>query len=593
MKSVEMSTCHIFPSIPTTNCLRSRKSGPGYYRPRRWRTFTARFALVATIVLLGIFDGRAQNTSASWSNLAGGSWIDGANWSGGAYADGTDDSASFTNLALTGDVAIMLDGARTIGNLYFDDQSSTKHNWSLLTGAGDPLTLSVSAGSPTIYVGTNVTATLGVSVSGGNGFAKTGAGTLVVTGPVSVTGGNLIFSNGTYQLDGQLNSSYLLCSGGGGSTPNVSIGHDTNDQATLLITSGTYAFGGDDIMAIGNYGNGTYLQTGGTVTYGNSWGIGIGNQTSNAIGVMIISGGTFTDNNNAGEPIWVGMRGAATLTVSGTGVLNANTGITMTRGVGGSAGNATISLNGGELFTASINKGTGPGTAVINFNGGTLAPLASTTTFLTGLTAAYVQSGGAVVDTAGNDITLGQALLHDTNGLGSAADGGLVKLGDGMLTLAGTNTYTGNTVISNGTLELTQPMLTPGSSVAILSGAYIQLSFTGTNQVTALSLDGVSQPPGLYNSATTPSYLSGDGSLLVASPVAGNPTNLLASVSGGTISISWPADHMGWILQQQSNSLTFGISTNWTDVSGSDSVTSMNISINPALPTVFFRLRHP
>jgi hypothetical protein len=31
----------------------------------------------------------------------------------------------------------------------------------------------------------------------------------------------------------------------------------------------------------------------------------------------------------------------------------------------------------------------------------------------------------------------------------------------------------------------------------------------------------------------------------------------------------------------------------WFDISNSASVTSTNITINPANPTVFFRLRHP
>jgi hypothetical protein len=36
-----------------------------------------------------------------------------------------------------------------------------------------------------------------------------------------------------------------------------------------------------------------------------------------------------------------------------------------------------------------------------------------------------------------------------------------------------------------------------------------------------------------------------------------------------------------------------GLNTNWLDVAGTASVTSTNMAINPANPTVFFRLRHP
>jgi hypothetical protein len=42
----------------------------------------------------------------------------------------------------------------------------------------------------------------------------------------------------------------------------------------------------------------------------------------------------------------------------------------------------------------------------------------------------------------------------------------------------------------------------------------------------------------------------------------------------------------------QTNALTVGISNNWVDVPGSAATTSTNIVVNPALPTVFYRLRN-
>jgi len=74
---------------------------------------------------------------------------------------------------------------------------------------------------------------------------------------------------------------------------------------------------------------------------------------------------------------------------------------------------------------------------------------------------------------------------------------------------------------------------------------------------------------------------------------ASNPTNLTFSVSSGTLNLSWPTDHLGWILQSQTNSLSTGLGSNWVDVPGSASTTSASYPINPANPTVFFRLRHP
>ncbi len=39
--------------------------------------------------------------------------------------------------------------------------------------------------------------------------------------------------------------------------------------------------------------------------------------------------------------------------------------------------------------------------------------------------------------------------------------------------------------------------------------------------------------------------------------------------------------------------LSVGLAANWVDVPGSASITTTNITVNPALPTVFYRLRNP
>ena len=87
--------------------------------------------------------------------------------------------------------------------------------------------------------------------------------------------------------------------------------------------------------------------------------------------------------------------------------------------------------------------------------------------------------------------------------------------------------------------------------------------------------------------------LAVDGSITVTSAgdTANYPTNITATVSGSTLNLSWPATHLGWTLQSQTNSLSTGLGTNWTDVAGSSSGTNASITIDPANPTVFFRLR--
>jgi 4-phytase/acid phosphatase len=69
-----------------------------------------------------------------------------------------------------------------------------------------------------------------------------------------------------------------------------------------------------------------------------------------------------------------------------------------------------------------------------------------------------------------------------------------------------------------------------------------------------------------------------------------NPTNVTASVSGKTLTIAWPADHLGWILQAQTNGLSTG---QWFDLPGTGTASSAAITINPANPAVFYRLSRP
>src|SRR5581483_5405666 len=84
---------------------------------------------------------------------------------------------------------------------------------------------------------------------------------------------------------------------------------------------------------------------------------------------------------------------------------------------------------------------------------------------------------------------------------------------------------------------------------------------------------------------------SATNNLVIASGISNTPTNITSSVSGNQLTLSWPADHLGWILQANTNSLT--ISTNWVDVTGSGSNTQAIITIDPTIPTAFFRLRSP
>jgi hypothetical protein len=88
-----------------------------------------------------------------------------------------------------------------------------------------------------------------------------------------------------------------------------------------------------------------------------------------------------------------------------------------------------------------------------------------------------------------------------------------------------------------------------------------------------------------------------DGGYVASSVVT--VTNLLSSPfltfagGGSSMTLSWPADHRGWLLQVQTNDLNAGLGTNWFTVQGTDSTNQMIISPSPANGPVFYRLVSP
>jgi hypothetical protein len=87
-------------------------------------------------------------------------------------------------------------------------------------------------------------------------------------------------------------------------------------------------------------------------------------------------------------------------------------------------------------------------------------------------------------------------------------------------------------------------------------------------------------------------YIGSTATLVVGTGVNTSRTNIVASVSGNQLTLSWPADHTGWTLQSQTNTASVGLGTNWYDVAGSPATNQITITIDRAKPTVFFRLKY-
>jgi rhamnogalacturonan endolyase len=110
---------------------------------------------------------------------------------------------------------------------------------------------------------------------------------------------------------------------------------------------------------------------------------------------------------------------------------------------------------------------------------------------------------------------------------------------------------------------------------------------TGTNQLTISPVSGSSDLSPWLSAGWVFDSVELDGP---APPINTNSPPLISNYAGGILSLSWPTN-AGWTLQAQTNSLSTGLNTNWTDVYGSSGMTSTNFPVDPTKPTVFYRLR--
>ena len=130
------------------------------------------------------------------------------------------------------------------------------------------------------------------------------------------------------------------------------------------------------------------------------------------------------------------------------------------------------------------------------------------------------------------------------------------------------------TPLTLGAPPATQQLLVPGGNPT--TDLDVDFNTFSNLMNTAIGLEYVEPfeeeiPPGVLDPYTTD-----------------NPTNITASVSSNTLTIAWPADHIGWILQAQTNGLSTG---QWFDLPGSDAVNAVVIPMNLANAAVFYRLR--
>ncbi len=145
-----------------------------------------------------------------------------------------------------------------------------------------------------------------------------------------------------------------------------------------------------------------------------------------------------------------------------------------------------LDLNGFSQQLGGFASGSTNYNAIVNGNTG----LAGTLIVANGTNQTYNQFLGA--DNAQGNITSGATGILD----GSGNNFSLIKSGVGQLTLTRANSYTGDTVINDGTLSIQSAYLFDSAAVQMSStaSALFELDFTGTDKVSELYIDGYCNP---------------------------------------------------------------------------------------------------
>lgn len=468
--------------------------------------------------------------------------------------------------------------------------------------SGAPATLTSNAdNASTAYTGI---------ISDGSGplsLVKTGTGTLTLgglntyTGTTTVSTGTLqlgkanalpsttdLTDNATFDMGGFSDAIGSLAGSGGITNSGASTATlSTNSNNASTTFSGTIADGAGTV-ALTKVGTGTLTLSGNngfsgliTLTAGTlavSADANLGTAPASATTAIKFSGGTLATTAT------FAINANRNMSLTADAVIDVAPGTTLTYGGTASGSGRALTLpDTGTLLLTGTNTFTG----ATNINAGTLqlgsaTPLATGSNVVitgtldidgTAATTGAISGSGTITNSSATAGTLstntGSASATFSgvvkDGTGSVA---LAKLGSGTLTLTGANTYSGDTTITAGTLQIGAANALPTSAQIVGAGGAFDIggfsvtigSLSGTGSVTDSAAAATLTTNG-NNSSTTYAGVISDGSGPLSLVKAGTGTLTLAGANTftGTTTVAAGTLQLG-----KSNTLSSGTDVNVT-----------------------------
>lgn len=423
-------------------------------------------------------------------------------------------------------------------------------------------------------------------ISGANNtITKEGAGSLTFGGDFSNGGVGLVADQGTIFFDKRggnafANQKMTINTNGRVVMSSPPTGNQIGGVCTVTFSGGSLDLNGDSEPIT-------------TVEFNSGL---IENSTAGTTAILTSTNGVSL----LGASCNFGVTNTSALTISG---IISNTGGLLKTGGG------TLTLVSNNTYTGStiIAAGTVTLSAPASISGGSIS------------NSELIEiANGAMLDVSGRGdqtftVNPGQTLVGGGNLNGNlvTTPGSTLMPGDGMgaltvtknITLAGATVFELNRTNAQSSDELVSVSgRITGGGVLIVTNAGPPLQVGDTFQLFPSGVTGFAMfnlptvdANGYVYTYTWFNDIGASGSMTVASvTVSINPLPgpVLFKVGGNTLALSWPTN-LGWILQDQTDSLNSGLNTNWHDVAGSGGAASANVTMSPTNPAVFFRLRHP